>query len=284
MDPPIANGVTEATRVGRPGAPCRTAAVPRLTESSLVDASDPTETPTPGRRTLILIAAPLVVLVVIANIGDALAPTLVDRHPLLLIAMNARNRNLALTTNLLDPVPYYAVGFFRLLLSDPLFYLLGYFYGDAAVRWVERNTRSLGGQLRWVESKFSRWGVPLVFAVPNNWICLFAGASRMRPVVFITANVAGTITRLYLIRVLGRTFEGPIDWILEFIAEYRLPLLALSVGAVAFTIFSERRSGKGELAGLANLPEELEEEGIEGLTGDDHDGVAGGDSDTGPNP
>jgi membrane protein DedA with SNARE-associated domain len=225
----------------------------------------------------VLIVAPLVVLTIIANIGDALAPSLVDRHPLLLIAMNARSRNLALTTNLLDPLPYYAVGFFRLLLSDPLFYLLGYFYGDAAVKWVERNTRTLGGQLRWVEKKFGRWGVPLVFAFPNNWICLFAGAARMRPAVFLAANISGTILRLWIIRVLGKTFEGPIDWILEFIAEYRLPLLALSIGAVAFTFFSERRSGKGELAGLTHLPDELEGTGHDA---DEASDTAGGDPDT----
>lgn len=216
-----------------------------------------------------LIAAPLVVLTIIANVGDALAPTLVDTHPLLLIAMNSRNRNLALTTNLIDTVPYYAVGFTRLLLSDPLFYLIGYFWGDAAVRWVERNTKTFGGTLRWVEARFTRWGVPLVFALPNNWICLFAGASRMRPAVFLTANIAGTLLRLYLIRILGVAFEGPIDWILEFIARYRLPLMALSVGAVAFTIFSERRSGKGELAGLVDLPDEIEELSVHDDRNDD---------------
>jgi membrane protein DedA with SNARE-associated domain len=245
-----------------------------------VDAPEPTRS-TPGRTTLVLIVAPLVVLTIIANVGDALAPTLVDRHPLLLIAMNARNRNLVLVTNLLDPLPYYTVGFFRLLLSDPLFYLLGYFYGDAAVRWVERNTRTLGGQLRWVERKFGRWGVPLVFAFPNNWICLFAGAARMRPAVFLTANIAGTVLRLWIIRVVGKTFEGPIDWILDFIAEYRLPLLALSIGAVAFTFFSERRSGKGELAGLTHLADELEADGHDG---DEASDTAGGDTDTGSRP
>ena len=236
-----------------------------------------------------LIVGPLVALTVIANVGDALAPTLVNTHPLLLIAMNARNRNLVLVTNLLDPLPFYAVGFFRLLLSDPLFYLLGYFYGDAAVRWVERNTRTLGSQLRWVEKKFSRWGVPLVFALPNNWICLFAGAARMRPAVFLTANIAGTVLRLWIIRVVGKTFEGPIDWILDFIAEYRIPLMALSIGAVAFTFFSERRSGKGELTGLTHLADELEGSDGDGHgeadgDGDGASGAAGGDTDTGTLP
>lgn len=228
-----------------------------LADSAVVD-TPAAARPAPSRRTLVLIATPLVLLTIAANVGDALAPTLVDRHPLLLIALNARNRNLALTTNLLDPTSYYVVGFVRLIISDPLFYLLGYLYGDAAVRWVERNTRTLGETLRWVEQRFSRFGVPLVFAIPNNWICLFAGAAGMRPAVFITANVAGTILRLYLIRVLGNVFSGPIDWLLEQIGTYRIPLLVLSVGLVLVTVLSERKRGAGDLAGLSTLTDELD--------------------------
>jgi membrane protein DedA with SNARE-associated domain len=214
--------------------------------------------PRPSRTTLILIVAPLVVLTIGAYVGDAMMPYLVDNNPLLLIALNARNRNLILVTNQLDPLSYYVVGTVRLLLSDPLFYLLGWYYGDAAVRWAERNTNSLGDILRWVEKHFRRWGVPLVFAMPNNFICLFAGAAAMRPVVFITANVSGTIVRLYLIRVLGETFSGPLDWILDFIRQYRGPLLVVSFALVAFTIFSERKKGGGELTGLAHLPDQMD--------------------------
>ena len=47
--------------------------------------------------------------------------------------MNARNRNLILVTNQLDAVSYYVVGTLRLLLSDPLFFLIGYWYGDTAL-------------------------------------------------------------------------------------------------------------------------------------------------------
>ena len=221
--------------------------------------------------------APLVVLTIGAYVGDAMMPYLVDNNPLLLIALNARNRNLILVTNQLDAVSYYVVGTVRLLLSDPLFYLLGWFYGDAAVRWAERNTNSLGDILRWVEKHFRRWGVPLVFAMPNNFICLFAGAAAMRPAVFITANVSGTIVRLYLIRVLGETFSGPLDWILDFIRQYRAPLLILSFALVAFTIFSERKKGGGELTGLANLPDDMRG-GDGGDQGDQAHGPAGGDA------
>ena len=48
----------------------------------------------PGQHTLKLLAAPIIGLIVLSNVGDALAPELVNSHPLQLLAMNARNRNL----------------------------------------------------------------------------------------------------------------------------------------------------------------------------------------------
>ena len=64
--------------------------------------------------------------------GRRTRPTLVDTHPAWLIALNARNRNLILVSNYLDPWTFYGIGIVRLLISDPLFFLLGYWYGDAA--------------------------------------------------------------------------------------------------------------------------------------------------------
>lgn len=197
------------------------------------------------------------VLVVAAQIGDASAPTLVTENPLLLIALNARNRNLILVTNQLEALPYYLVGFVRLLLADPLFYVLGYWYGDAGIKWVEQRSSTFGGLLRTWEWMFVKAAWPLILIAPNNPICLFAGAAGMTPVVFITLNVVGTIGRLYLIRVLGETFEAPIDWLLEFIRDYRLPLTILAIAVVTGTVISDRRKGTGELEALTNLEDEL---------------------------
>ena len=98
----------------------------------------------PSRRAVTLVTVPLVALVIASYVGDGLAPTLVDSHPAWLIALNARSRNLVLVTNYLDPWTYYGIGIVRLLISDPLFFLLGHWYGDAAVRWMERRTKYLG--------------------------------------------------------------------------------------------------------------------------------------------
>jgi membrane protein DedA with SNARE-associated domain len=225
-----------------------------------------------------MVLGPLAVLVVAAQIGDALGPTLVTENPLLLITLNARNRNLILVTNQLDALEYYTVGFFRLLASDPLFYLLGYWYGDAGVKWVERKSSSFGSMLRTWEKGFHKAAWPLVAIAPNNFICLFAGAAGMAPAVFITLNVLGTIGRLWLIRVLGETFEQPIDWVLDFIRDYRIPLTLLAVGLVVFTVVSDRRKGTGELEALTSIEEELgtEEDPVVGPAARSDDDEANG--------
>lgn len=214
---------------------------------------DPSGRSPPSRGTLVLLVVPIVALVVASNVGDALTTTWAEDHPLALLALNARNRILVLTTNQLDPVSYYLVGTLRLLLSDPLFYVLGVLYGDSAVAWLERKSPSFGEQVRIYERLFRKASYPLVFLMPNNIICLFAGASGMPVAAFAVLNVVGTVARLYLLREVGETFENPIGSVLDFFAEYRWPLLALSVLVVVATLWGDKRRGRSEVGGLLDL-------------------------------
>lgn len=211
----------------------------------------------PSRRTLSLLVTPIIVLVICGWIGDASAVYLVDHHPLWLIALNARNRNLVLIVNQVDALPYYVVGTLRLLLSDPLFYLLGYFYGDGAIRWMERQAPTYGRFMRSAEKWFGVAAYPLVFFAPNNFICLFAGAAGMSVPMFLVLNVSGTVFRLWVIRVVGDIFASPIDSVIRFIQDYRIPLLVVSIVLLAFTIWNERRQGSGEIQSLTHLEDEL---------------------------
>ena len=214
----------------------------------------------PSRRAVTLVSVPLVALVVMSYVGDALAPTLVDTHPLLLMTLNARNRNLALVTNQVAPVPFYTVGTLRLLISDPLFFLLGYWYGDAAVSWMERRTRTWGTMMRSIERGFGKAAYPLIFIAPNNFICLFAGAAGMPIGAFFAVNLAGTAFRLWLIRKFGEAFDRPINEIVDWIGRHRLILLVLSVALVCLSIVLEARRGETEIGSLTRLDDELEEE------------------------
>ena len=207
-----------------------------------------------------LIIAPIVGFVVLSMIGDALTTTWADTHPLALLALNARNRVVLLVTNRIDAVPYYVVGTARLIASDPLFFLLGMFYGDTAVQWIERKSKTFGESIRLYEQLFRKAAYALVFIAPNNYICLFAGAAGMSIPMFLTLNVTGTIFRLWIIQVLGNVFDKPIDAVLGFIQDYRIPLLILSVGIVVFTVWNERRQGESEIGGLRHLEDELESE------------------------
>jgi membrane protein DedA with SNARE-associated domain len=210
--------------------------------------------PHPSRGAVAVVGTLIAVLVVANNVGNIFATTLAREHPAVLITLNSTNRMLLLTTNQLDAVSYYVIGSLRLLVADPLFFLLGKWYGDAAIRWVERKWASQGQVLRLFERGFQRFAYAFVFAAPNNVVCLLAGAGSMKLAGFLVANLAGTATRLFLIRWVGDALFDPLDTVLDFFEEYRIPLLVLSAAIVAFSVVSDRRKGTDEL----DVVEELE--------------------------
>jgi membrane protein DedA with SNARE-associated domain len=209
----------------------------------------------PSRSRVALVVVPIVALIVAAYVGDGLTTTLAKNHPLLLVLLNARSRVLVLTTNQLDTVSYYLGAGLRLLSSDPLFYLLGRWYGDAMIVWVEKRSKTFGEQIRLYERGFAKAAYPFVFIMPNPYICVFAGASGMRLGSFFTLNILGTVARLYLIRRLGEAFNEPIQTVLRFFARYRLPLFVISVALVVFIIWNDRRQGKSEIGSMLELAE-----------------------------
>jgi len=212
----------------------------------------------PSPHTLKLLVAPVVLLVIATNVANVLWPTLQEDHPLLLIALSSINRYLILVSDDLDALSYYTVGTLRLLVSDPLFFLLGYWYGDRALAWMERKSPSYGTMLRRAQHWFGKAAWPLVAIMPNNFICLFAGAAGMRLGVFFALNLTGTLVRLYLIRVLGATFASPIDAFQDVVAEYRWWFIAASAVLVAFSLRGETARG-GEIDALIHVDEELAE-------------------------
>jgi membrane protein DedA with SNARE-associated domain len=203
--------------------------------------------------------AVLAVLIGASNVASFVWPQLVDRRPLLLLALNAQNRYLTLVTNSLEAWEYYLVGTLRLLAPDPIFYLIGVWYGARAIAWMERRTPGLGQSLRVLEGFFVRARYVIVFVAPNNPVCLLAGVSGMAWAPFIALSVAGTIARLALFRVFGDLFSEPIASVTGFVADNRLPLMALSGVALVWSLVSGRRKGRGELEALRHLGDDLTE-------------------------
>ncbi len=208
----------------------------------------------PPARPIVIIAVAISMASLVAGwIGDAIAPDLVNRNPLLLIGMSPRNRNLILTTNQIETVPYYLVATFRLISQDPVNYLLGFWFGERMLAWVKRRSKTYGPMVDSGAEGFKKYAPVLIFAFPNNIICMLSGATGVRFRTFAFLNITGTITQLYLVRRAGTAFESPIQRVLDYIGQYRIPLLIVSVLLVGWTVFGEFRGDNSELSNLRDL-------------------------------
>jgi membrane protein DedA with SNARE-associated domain len=194
----------------------------------------------PARRRLVAVSIPLGVIAAAAVVGNALAPTLVVNHPLLLLALNATTRHLVLTSTSVDFVPYLLVGLGRRLLEDPFLFLLGRWYGDDAVAWVDAKVGG-GRFLAFVQRNFHWVGWLLVAVVPGGVVCVLAGASRMRTAVFLVLNVGGTVATILALRRFGDVFAGPVDATVTVVGDNVVVLTGLSVLLTGLFVLRRRR-------------------------------------------
>ncbi|MGH9166200.1 MAG: DedA family protein, partial [Acidimicrobiales bacterium] len=220
---------------------------------------EPLPRPPPSRRTLALIVVPIVALIVVGNIGNAIHPTLVNDHPLLLVGLEPRNRFLLLVASNVDFVPFLVVATLRRLASDPLFYLLGYLYGDAGVRWMERRMGDTVGFVKTLERWFVKAGPVLVFFFPGLFACVLAGATRMKPAVFMALNVVGTVTVVSLVYHFASVFDGPLGAVNRFYGNNGKVLTVVSVLLTVYWLVDQRRRGKSDIKSISSFEEELRE-------------------------
>ena len=213
----------------------------------------------PNKTARNLVIGTLIAFVVAANVGNLFLSVLVTDRPLLFISLNAQNRNLALASGELSAWSFYVVGFLRLVGPDPLFFLLGRWYGDGAIRWMERKAPAYGNLMRQLEKWFDKAQFAVVAFAPNNPVCLFAGAAGMSWGAFAAANAIGTVIRLVLIRAFSSAFEGPLGSLKGFIGDYRWPILAASAVLVGLSMFSDRKGGRDGISDLAGLDEDIAE-------------------------
>jgi membrane protein DedA with SNARE-associated domain len=200
----------------------------------------------------VVLLAFITTLLVAANVGTILSANLVNHHPLVLLALSSRNRHLLLAVAAgIDPIPYGIVAFVRILAAAVPFFLLGRWYGDRALRWLDRQPGGTPSTIRWVERVFDRAADPLVFFMPaSNLVCMLAGA-RSRPVTRFAALVAvGIMARLVFFWVLGKALEKPLDRVLAWIQRYQWWL------AGAFLLVTIVQSTRRAAAVADDLPTE----------------------------
>ena len=204
-----------------------------------------------------MIVTPIIVLISIGTVANAIHPTLVKNHPLLLVALEPRNRWIILVADKVEFWPLLIFGTLRRLASDPLFFLLGHLYGDGAVRWAERKFDFGTGTIQKIEKIFQKAGPVLVFLAPGALVCVLAGATGMSPAVFFVLNIVGTLVIVTLLYNFASVVEGPVDAINDFYGNNFKWLTVVTVTLTALYIWNQWRQGKSEIQSLVNLEDEL---------------------------
>lgn len=213
--------------------------------------------PKPSRRTLVLLVAPIVALTIAGTLATAFFPYLSSKHPLLLILLDARNRMLVVAREV-NVVPFVIIALLRRTVSDPLFYLLGRFYGEGAIRWLEKKG-GFGPLVPLTQKLFAKAGYPMVFAFPGALVCALAGTTGMSLLGFLVANVAGTITSILLVRAFSGVVASPVDSLLGFFERNLLVTTVVSVALVLLSLLLNRVQGKLETPSLDEIESELED-------------------------
>lgn len=197
---------------------------------------------------------PIVVMALAGTIADIFAAALIDRHPLVQMFFNPRNRYLLLVSAQVDLIPFFLVGFFRLVLTDPIGYVLGRQYGEAALTWAGEKMGDEGRLIRKVERIFGRAAPVIVLVMPNLYMCILAGASGMKVRTFAVLNVTGTIGRLVLFRIAGDAFREELLDVVGWITSNQKWLIIVSVVVVAL------QSARSRTRGTLEMPAEIERE------------------------
>jgi membrane protein DedA with SNARE-associated domain len=161
-----------------------------------------------------------VVLVVAGLLGSALAPLLLVRAPLLLVALAPDARHVALAVSSVPLVELVVLAVLRRALFSVAVFGLGASYGDLAVAWVEQRSARLGRMFRALERLFARWGAPILLLLPFASLCVLAGAARTRFSAFLSATLLGHALWVGATYYVGALLSGLTDRFLSFVSQH----------------------------------------------------------------
>jgi membrane protein YqaA with SNARE-associated domain len=180
-------------------------------------------------------------------LGTALAPYLLVKSPLLLVAVSPATHHVALAAASVDRLLLIGVATVRRVLTGLASYGLGYLYGRAAIEWLEQRHARLARFVRFVERLFARFGVALLVVAPAPTVAVLAGVAQSRVGVFLAALSLGHALWISLIQYLGDTFARRTELITELVGEHLLESTLICVGVVVLQQTFSRLRRKRQL-------------------------------------
>ncbi len=200
----------------------------------------------------------MVAFTITGYVGNALAPSLVEDAPLLLLGLSPKLRWLFLTSPNVDIVWFFAIPLVRSAAVLTTYYLLGHWFGDRALRWLESRSGNAIRPVLWIEQRFHRARVPVTILFPGGPAAMLAGADGMPAIAFFPIALASNALRIWAVRSLAEVFQGPLLDVLDWIGANQLWLTALSIIAVGLWVVWSNRHGVGPEETIHELVEDFE--------------------------
>ena len=190
------------------------------------------------RRAVLAITS---LLFVAGTIGSNIGPALVDERPLFVLTLSSRNRNLFGSVPFTSPLPYFVIGFLRILAAALALYFVGRWYGDRTVRWVENNVGEMPAIYLWIERAVGRAGWLAAVLMPgSNVVCVLLGHRRMPFRRFLPLIALGIVLKLVVLRIGGNIFEEQVRWFLRTIEDYQWWVVLALFGVSAMQMRKRR--------------------------------------------
>lgn len=180
------------------------------------------------RRGVLVLTA---VLFALGTTGTNVGPALVDERPRLVLLLSSRNRNLFGAAPYVDATAFFAIGFVRILVAAVALYLVGRWYGDATVRWVERRAGGMPAEVRWIERVVARSQSVAVLVFPgSNVVNALVGHAKMPPRRYVPLACVGIAAKLAFYWWLGDVFESQIRATIAWIDRWQWWVVAALFG------------------------------------------------------
>ena len=173
------------------------------------------------------------VVTTLSLIGTALAPYLLVKSPLLLVALSPAVHNVALAAASVAPLPLIVVATLRRAFTGVAAYGLGYVYGATARSYVLQRSPRLAKVMAFVDRQLRRFGVGILVVAPLPVIALLVGAGRGRVAPFVGSLLVGLTLWTGATYYLGEALARWTDLLTASIDENLLESSVICVSVVA---------------------------------------------------
>jgi membrane protein DedA with SNARE-associated domain len=183
-------------------------------------------------RRLVILSAIIAALYGAGLLGLALAPILTREQPILLLLLNPTTTILLLVSARIELIWLVALVTARRFLVHIVFYLLGWWYAEAAIDWMVGRSTDAEAIVGQGERIFRRIGWLAVLIWPGPFPSVLSGASRMIWPLFVAIDLIGTIVSIVLTRYAASIAANPLDIVRRFIDANAEVLTIICVAAV----------------------------------------------------